>query len=149
MTILFYIVILSLTKPAQRYLIFVIPFWAILICKHTDFEKIFKWGYISILIGANIFAIIYQVNTAKAAEKIAYWSQTNNIPINSNEIYPHIGLFSHHKRSSKIYVSLSAEPEKEVLTKQTVSILGTPIKTYYVLRKQLKEYYVVSKWKLQ
>jgi hypothetical protein len=83
----------------------------------------------------NIFAIIYQVNTATAAEKIAFWSQTNNITIKSNAIYPHTGLFSHHNPSSKIFVSLSAKPENEVLTKQTVSILGYPIKTYYVLQK--------------
>ena len=136
LTILFYILILSLTRPAQRYLIFVIPFWAILICKYIDLGEIFKWSYICILIGVNIFAIVYQINTATAAEKIVFWAQTNNIAIKSNAIYPHTGLFSHHNSHSEIYVSLSYNPENELLTKQTVSILGYPIKTYHVLRKQ-------------
>ena len=136
LTILFYILILSFTRPANRYLIFVIPFWAILICGYIDLRKILKWGYISILIGVNIFSIIYQINTATAAEKIALWSQTNNITIKSNAIYAHTGLFSNHNPRSKIYVSLSANPENELLTKQPVSILVYTIKTYYVLRQQ-------------
>lgn len=136
-TVVIYIVILSLTKPAQRYLIFVIPFWAIMICKHFDMEKIFKWGYVGILIAVNFFATIYQINSGTAYEKIAFWVQKNNISFNSKGkgIDPHhFGIYPFHNSASKIYISPSAEPGKELLIKQSVSILGYPVKTYYVLK---------------
>ena len=56
LTILGYIMILSFTRPSQRYLIFVIPFWAIMICLRFEIHRVVQVGYLFILCGLNIFA---------------------------------------------------------------------------------------------
>ena len=134
-TILFYIVFLSFSRPTQRYLIFVIPLWATLICRHIELRQILRWGYLSMLVGLNIVATMFQVSNAVASERIAEWSRENDIFIRASIIYSHVGPFSHHDPQSATYVALSVEPEDEVLTAQDVAILGYPLKTFYVVRR--------------
>ena len=85
-----YMVILSMTRPAQRYLIFVIPFWAIMICLRFEIHRVVQVGYVFILCGLNLFATLYQVQNARASADIAVWSQSKDIQISSAIIYPHV-----------------------------------------------------------
>ena len=134
LTVLLYMVLLSMTKPAQRYLIFVIPFWAIMICLRLEIRRVVQVGYVFILCGLNLFATIYQVQNARASAEIAAWSQSKDIQINSAVIYPHVGIFSHHDPKSKITVTMNPKPNDKILFSRAVKILNYPLREYFVVQ---------------
>jgi hypothetical protein len=70
LTVLLYMVFLSMTRPAQRYLIFVIPFWAIMICLRLEIHRIVQVGYVLILCVLILYATLYQVQNARASSEI-------------------------------------------------------------------------------
>jgi hypothetical protein len=131
LTILGYIILLSLTRPANRYLIFVVPFWAILVCQHISLSRLFWWGYISILAGLNLFATLYQVSNATASANMAEWAVKNDVKINLGGIvYAHVGNFSHYDPNSPLVVSLAGSQDGEILHEEQVSVLSFPIRRY-------------------
>ena len=134
LTVLLYIVLLSMTRPAQRYLIFVIPFWAIMICLRLEIHRVVQVGYVLILCGLNLFATLYQVQNARASAEIAAWSQSKNIQINSGVTYPHVGIFSHHNRKSKISVTMNPQPKEKILFRRAVKIFNYPLREYFVVQ---------------
>jgi hypothetical protein len=134
LTVLLYIVLLSMTRPAQRYLIFVIPFWAIMICLRLEIHRVVQAGYVLILCGLNLFATLYQVQNARASAEIAAWSQSKDIQINSAEIFPHVGIFSHHDPKSKITVTMTPQPNDKILFSRAVKILNYPLREYFVVQ---------------
>ena len=140
LTILGYIALLSLTRPANRYLIFVIPFWAMLIFQHISLSRLFWWGYVSILVGLNLFASLYQVSNATASARMAEWAVQNDIKINLGGIvYAHVGDSSHHDPKSNLVVSLSGPGTGDVLHEETVTVLGFPIRSYVLTFNPISE----------
>ena len=137
LTIIFYIAVLSATRPAQRYLLFIIPFWALLISQSDmKLHSLFKWGYISILLCLAIFTSLYQVANAKASEDVMDWSEENNLTINTNWIYPHVGDSPMHSWDSNLSVQIESKENDEVLFKSPVMILGYEIRKYVVVRRK-------------
>jgi hypothetical protein len=134
LTVLLYMVLLSMTRPAQRYLIFVIPFWAIMICLRLEIHRVVQVGYVLILCGLNLFATLYQIQNARASAEIAAWSQSKDIQINSAVIYPHVGIFSHHDPKSKITVTMSPQPKEKILFSRAVKIFNYPLREYFVVQ---------------
>ena len=134
LTVLLYIVLLSMTRPAQRYLIFVIPFWAIMICLRLEIHRIVQFGYVLILCVLNLFATLYQVQNASASAEIAAWSQSKEIQINLGVIYPHVGIFSHHDPKSNITVTMNPKPSDKILFNRPVKILNYPLREYFVVQ---------------
>ena len=131
LTILGYIILLSLTRPANRYLIFVVPFWAMLVCQHISISRLFWWGYISVLAGLNLFATLYQVSNATASANMAEWAVKNDVKINLGGIvYAHVGNFSHYDPNSPLVVSLAGSHDGEILHEEQVSVLSFPIRRY-------------------
>ena len=134
LTVLLYMVLLSMTSPAQRYLIFVIPFWAIMICLRLEIHRVVQVGYVLIFCGLNLFTTLYQVQNARASAEIAAWSQSKDIQINSAVIYPHVGIFSHHDPKSKITVTMNPKPNDKILFNRAVKILNYPLREYFVVQ---------------
>jgi len=120
-----------MTKPAQRYLIFVIPFWAIMICLRLEIHRVVQVGYVLILCGLNLFATLYQIQNARASSEIAAWSQSKDIQINSAVIYPHVGIFSHHDPKSKISVKMNPQPNEKILFSSVVNVFSYPSKRVF------------------
>jgi hypothetical protein len=134
LTVLLYVVLLSMTRPAQRYLIFVIPFWAIMICLRLEIHRVVQVGNVLILCVLNLFATLYQVQNARASAEIAAWSQSKDIQINSAVIYPHVGIFSHHDPKSKITVTMNPKPNDKILFSRAVKIFNYPLREYFVVQ---------------
>ena len=134
LTVLLYMVLLSMTRPAQRYLIFVIPFWAIMICLRFEIHRVVQVGYVFILCGLNLFATLYQVQNARASADIAAWSQSKGIQISSEIIYPHVGKFSHYDPKSKITVKMNPQPNDKILFSRIVKVLSYPLREYFVVQ---------------
>ncbi len=131
LTILGYILLLSLTRPANRYLIFVVPFWAILVCQHISLSRMFWWGYVAVLAGLNLFATLYQVSNATASANMADWAIQNDVRINLGGIlHSHVGDFSHYDPSSPLVVFLSGVQVGRILHEEPVHVLGFPIRSY-------------------
>jgi len=140
-TILFYIVLLSATRPAQRYLIFIIPFWSILIVQsNIKLHALFKWGYVFLLLMLAVFSSLYQVANAKAAQDIVTWSKKENLMINTYEIYAHVGDSCVHAGESDISVEISLymRESDEILFTKPVSIFGFEMKRYFVVKNTEK-----------
>ena len=132
-TVLIYILILSLTRPAQRYLIFVIPFWAIMICFCFKIHRLIQSGFVLILCMLNIFATLYQVQNSRAARDIVTWSQKKDIKINSGIIFPHVGIFSHHDDNSKISVTMEPKRNEKIIYSSAVKIFDHHLREYFVV----------------
>ena len=131
LTILGYIILLSLTRPVNRYLIFVIPFWAILICQHISLSRLYWWGYVSILAGLNLFATLYQISNATASANMAEWAVQKNVRVNLGGIVrAHVGDFSHYDANSNLVVSLAGNHSGEILHEEPVMVFGLPIRSY-------------------
>ena len=131
LTILGYILLLSLTRPANRYLIFVVPFWAILVCQHISLSRMFWLGYVSVLAGLNLFATLYQVSNATASANMADWAIQNDVRINLGGIlHSHVGDFSHYDPNSPLIVSLAGAHFGRILHEEPVHVLGFQIRSY-------------------
>ena len=131
LTILSYILLLSLTRPANRYLIFVVPLWAILVCQHISLSRLFWWGYVSVLAGLNLFATLYQISNATASANMADWAIENDVRINLGGIlHSHVGDFSHYDPNSHLVVSLAGTQDGRILHEEPVHVLGFRIRSY-------------------
>ena len=131
LTILGYMILLSLSFPANRYLIFVVPFWALLICQHITLSRMFWWGYVSVLVGLNLFATLYQVSNASASSNMANWAIKNDVRINlGGVLHSHVGDFSHYDPNSHLVVSLAGAQIGRILHEEPVHVMGFPIRSY-------------------
>ena len=131
LTILGYMILLSLSFPANRYLIFVVPFWAILVCQHISLSRIFWWGYVAVLGGLNLFATLYQVSNASASSNMANWAIKNDVRINlGGVLHSHVGDFSHYDPNSHLVVSLAGAQIGRILHEEPVHVMGFPIRSY-------------------
>ena len=146
LAILFYISLLSFTRPSQRYLLFIMPFWSILIVQsnilivQSKFKlfALFKWAYVLLLLMVAVFSSLYQVANAKVAKEIVVWSQNENIKINTYEIYSHVGDSCIHEGESDISVEIKQymRESDEILFTKPVDIFGFEMKRYFVVKNK-------------
>jgi len=130
LTVLFYVAVLSVTRPAQRYLIFIIPLWAILITQCLNLPRLIRYGYILCLVPLNLFATLYQVNNAQAASNMAEWITQNGMTADLGAIHPHIGNTAIHDRESSFAVRIGSAEEAGVLHSENIVIFGKSLRTY-------------------
>ena len=124
-------ILLSLSFPANRYLIFVVPFWALLICQHITLSRMFWWGFVAVLVGLNLFATLYQVSNASASSNMANWAIKNDVRINlGGVLHSHVGDFSHYDPNSHLVVSLAGAQIGRILHEEPVKVMGFPIRSY-------------------
>ena len=138
-SILIFILILSSTRPTQRYLLYIIPFWALLIVhSKVHLQAFFKWGYILTISFLTFFSTIYQVSTANASKEVVSWSQNKGMRINTYVIYAHVGDAENHTLDSDVLVVLNKGPNQEELHKVPVKIMGFTLREYIVVRENEK-----------
>ncbi len=136
-TCLPFLLICSATRPAQRYLIFLIPliFFYLIFCKIKK-PLILGWGTVAIFVLGNIFAVNYQIAQARASDNMAHWLIENKLieetlpgSINSNSGQ----YFIPFVRSPKTRTVKDHPGDIEAsLHSEKVVVLGRTLKTYYV-----------------
>ena len=128
---------MSLFRPVSRYLIFVIPFWGIMIFKNFRINKTVLLPFILICIVLNSYAVFYQIRTASASLEIATWINTNNYQTGYGVIYPHVGVLYNYEPDSNITVIDNIENIRKtdkVIYRKYIDLFGFNIKNYYVLQ---------------
>jgi len=125
-----------LARPAQRYLIYIVPFWAILIHLNMVINKYYKWIYVLILCTLNLVSIVYQVENGTASNEIAEWAIQEKLFIDSGDIHPHVGNFPYHKDGSDLLVVNKTNSDQIVFYTKSVKVFGYPLKQYYVVTRQ-------------
>ena len=73
-----YLIASSLTRPAQRYLIFLVPLLIMFFVFHrldqnSGRKNFLGWGTVIIFVFLNLFSVNYQVAQANASERMAQW----------------------------------------------------------------------------
>ena len=137
LTVIVFLLIMSLFRPVSRYLIFVIPFWGIMIFKNFRINKTVLLPFILICIVLNSYAVFYQIRTASASLEIATWIKTNNYQTGYGVIYPHVGVLYNYEPDSNITVIDNIENIRKtdkVIYRKYIDLFGFNIKNYYVLQ---------------
>lgn len=134
-----YLIICSFTRPAQRYLIFLVPllyyylvFYRLKIQK--TLSRFLGWGTVAIFVFVNVFAVGYQVVQAKASDNMAKWLIEKKMIkfTDPGSISPHSGqYFLPLSKNKKIYkVIESSGKVKKNMHSEEVAIFGITFKTY-------------------
>jgi hypothetical protein len=136
-----YLLICSLTRPAQRYLVFLIPiiFYYLVFYKVEGvkfYRSVLGWGTVAIFVLANVFAVNYQVAQAQASDNMAQWLIKNELieKTDSGSIFPNSGqYFIPYLRTPKTKRVLERPGEVETsLHSEKVVVFGRTMKTYYL-----------------
>ena len=136
-----YLLICSTTRPAQRYLVFLIPviFYYLVFVKieGSRFHRtILGWGTVAIFILANIFAVNYQVAHARASDNMAQWLIKNKLieQTHAGSISANSGqYFMPYLKNPKTHRVLERSGDVETsLHSEKVVIFGKTLKTYYL-----------------
>ncbi|MBU1077444.1 MAG: glycosyltransferase family 39 protein [Spirochaetes bacterium] len=137
-----YLIMISFSRPAQRYLLYLLPFlifYTIFFIK-TD-KKILKWLVVLTLIPFIIASGVsthYQISKARAAENMVEWIQKKDL---MNDVYPDYLYIhgGHHfplpdKKPKKYTVIESTkDPEKKIIHKEEVRIFGKLLMSFYLI----------------
>ena len=136
-----YLLICSVTRPAQRYLVFLIPiiFYYLVFYKmenHRFYRSVLGWGTVAIFVLTNIFAVNYQVAQARASDNMAQWLIKNKLieQTHSGSLYSNSGqYFIPYLGSPKTQRVLEAPGKVETsLHSEKVVVFGKTLKTYYL-----------------
>ena len=136
-----YLMICSLTRPAQRYLVFLIPiiFYFLVFYKlqgRIFYRSVLGWGTVTIFVLANIFAVNYQVAQARASDNMAQWLIENNLieQTHPGGIYANSGqYFVPFLKSPKTQRVLEHSGDVETSShSEKVVVFGKTLKTYYL-----------------
>ena len=136
-----YLLICSFSRPAQRYLVFLIPIiFYYLVFYKLDGNKIFRsvlgWGTVAIFVVVNIFAVNYQVAQARASDNMAQWLIESNLieQTHSGSIYANSGqYFVPFLKIPKTQRVLESSGEVETsLHSEEIVVFGKTLKTYYL-----------------
>ena len=136
-----YLLICSTTRPAQRYLIFLIPiiFFYLVFYKtenHKHYRTVLGWGTVAVFVLTNIFAVNYQVAQARASDNMAQWLIKNNLieQTHSGSLYSNSGqYFIPYLGSPKTQRVLERSGDVETsLHSEKVVVFGKTLKTYYL-----------------
>jgi hypothetical protein len=134
-----YLLLCSATRPAQRYLMSILPLLLYACClaylgSMQRFEKLAVAGTLALLLALDVFASVAQVRTAEAALDITLHAQrtVGLEAVDPGEVKPHAGQFYiPHKAVPKKYVVLGKAPEGlEPLYTARASFFGVPLHTY-------------------
>jgi hypothetical protein len=139
--IITYLIVCSLGRPAQRYLIFCLPFlYYFLVFYRLDYRRLV---HIIILVVTlivfsitNITVVLYQVSQASAAENMVKWLSGANLLKKTvpGAIHDHCGhYFIPYQKSlpTEYYVSEFKSGGQIVVHEEGVNLFGRRIKTYY------------------
>lgn len=112
------ILALSLTRPAQRYLLFVIPFYVLILPKYLILNKYLIRSSIGLFLLINIFIGYNQWCTGLSAEIIVKKIQEENLLTLSSPgvIEPHVGnQFSHYEiKDAQYTVTSGLDPNAKI-----------------------------------
>lgn len=118
---------LSITRPAQRYLIFVIPFYVLLLPENLISNKYLARSSVAIYCLINIFIGYNQWCTGTSAEVIATKIKNGNLlPFTSpGVVEPHVGnLFSHYEiKDAKYTVTSGLDPNAKIFAQSGISFM--------------------------
>ena len=136
-----FLLICSATRPAQRYLVFLIPliFYFLVFYKlqgRIFFRSVLGWGTVAVFVLANIFAVNYQVAQARASDNMAQWLIENKMieQTHPGSIYSNSGqYFTAFVGSPKTHRVLESSGDvKTSLHSEKVVVFGKTLKTYYL-----------------
>ena len=136
-----FLLICSATRPAQRYLVFLIPliFYFLVFYKlqgRIFFSSVLGWGTVAVFVLANIFAVNYQVAQARASDNMAQWLIENKMieQTHPGSIYSNSGqYFTAFVGSPKTHRVLESSGDvKTSLHSEKVVVFGKTLKTYYL-----------------
>jgi len=139
-----YLIIASFSRPAQRYLLFCLPFltFYLIIFLGSRIPKITHWlGWTSVTVFAliTIISIFYQVEQGGAAERMAQWVISKNYlkETHAGSIVFHAGHhFYNNPDSPKKYIIKKAKiPPKNFIHKESVILFGREILIHYLVRQ--------------
>ena len=140
-----YLIVCSMTRPAQRYLIFLLPpiYFFLVNLPLPDLKfashinRILGWGTVVFSVLLNCYAISYQVSTATAAHSMALWIQKENLIQTTapGSIKAHSGQYFYPETGTEktLYVTTTANPEKKTLHQETAQFWIKTFRTYYLL----------------
>ena len=137
LTVIVYLLIMSFFRPASRYLIFVIPFWGIMIFQSFRINKTVLLSFILMCIVLNSYAVFYQIRTASASLEIATWKKNKIYQTGYGVIYPHVGVLYNYEPDSNITVIDNIENIRKtdkVIYRKNIDLFGFNIKNYYVVQ---------------
>jgi len=141
--ILPYLLIASLSKPVQRYLLFCLPFltFYLIIIVGAHIPKrihFFTWPTIGIFAILSLVSVAYQIGVGQASENIAKWLEKNNYlkdtdvgSLDPDATHYFLGNSTMQK---KYNVIISKTPPEDYLYKESVKVFGRTIRTHYVIK---------------
>ncbi len=141
--ILPFIIILSLSRPAQRYLLFIFPIISYFIIFYLgkripQWTKLIGWTNVIIFTALTFAGVNFQSSQAIAEENMAQWVKTKGIlkETQTGKGYYHaIHHFLPYRKDIKKYmISTEGNPPKNYLHKEKVFVFGKLIRTYYLYR---------------
>jgi hypothetical protein len=136
--ILPYIIISSFFRPAQRYLLLILPmvFFYITIYSPPKLRRINSWLIHSSIV---VFAIIsfigvaYIISEGRAADNMALWIKHENYlsKTNPDAIAAHAGQYFPVSQEDSLSFKVQTEAPASYLHKEAVSVFGKNVRTYY------------------
>jgi len=136
-----FLLVCSASRPAQRYLIFLIPliFYYLVFYRmqgHKIYRVVLGWGTVGIFVLANLFAVNYQVAQARAADNMAHWLIENKLIEETlpGSINTHSGqYFIPFITTQKTRTVLQGSGDiATALHAEKVVVFGRTLKTYYL-----------------
>jgi len=136
-----YLVVCSFTRPAQRYLIFLIPliYYYLVFFRlkgHRVWNSILGWGTVAVFIFASIFLVVNQVAQSKASDNMAKWLIEKKIIqlTDPGSIKPHSGqYFLPLMENIKVYKVSESLGKDTSLHSEEVVVFGKTLKTYFLI----------------
>ncbi len=136
-----YLLACSASRPAQRYLVFLIPlviYYLVFyrLCDRKFHRLVLGWGTVVVFVLANIFTVNYQVAKARASENMARWLIENKLieQTHPGKISPNSGQyfipFTGTPKTHRV-LERSGEVEKSLHSEKVV-VFGRTLKSYYL-----------------
>jgi len=139
-----YLIICSIGRPVQRYLIFCLPFiYYFLVFYRLNYRRL---AHVIILVVTlivfsvtNISFVFYQVSQGSAAENMVKWLSGANLmrktePYLINVHCDHLIIPYKQNRYYEYYISTSKNDDQIVVHEEGVNLFGRRIRTYYCIK---------------
>lgn len=134
-----FLIISSFSRPAQRYLLFCLPFltFYVIVVLGAGMPRLVRWlGWPSVIIfiAITFLSIFYQIGQGRASENMAQWIILNGYlkDTEPGSIMPHAGLhFMQDIGGSKKYIVIEEPQPQNFLHRENVMVFGKGVKTYY------------------
>jgi 4-amino-4-deoxy-L-arabinose transferase-like glycosyltransferase len=139
-----YMLVCSMGRPVQRYLIFCLPFiYYFLVFYRLNYRRL---AHVIILVAtlvafsvSNITFVLYQVSQGSAAENMVKWLSSANLmkktePHLINVHCDHLIIPYKQNRKYEYYISTSKNNDQIVVHEEGVNLYGRRIRTYYCIK---------------